>query len=75
MDYTTTASPTSGLPFQTAPKSGVCDYTITQSPHTGVMIAGIGDGSVRTVAAGISTATWYNACHPQDGNVLGSDWN
>jgi prepilin-type N-terminal cleavage/methylation domain-containing protein len=74
MDYSTSASPTSGLPFQVAPKAGVCNYTITQSPHTGVMIAGLGDGSVRTVRASISTATWYYACHPRDGTVLGSDW-
>ncbi len=75
MDYSTSASPTSGLPFQVTPREGLCDYTITQSPHTGVMIAGIGDGSVRTVSAGISTSTWYYACHPLDGNVLGADWN
>ncbi len=75
MDYSTSASPTSGLPFQAAPATGVCNYTITQSPHATVMVAGLGDGSVRTVSAGISTATWYNACHPKDGNVLGSDWN
>ena len=37
-------------------------------------IAGLGDGSVRAVSGSISTATWYNACHPRDGNVLGSDW-
>jgi prepilin-type N-terminal cleavage/methylation domain-containing protein len=74
MDYSTSASATSGLPFQAAPKAGVCDYTITQSPHQGVMIAGLGDGSVRTVNAAISTRTWYNACHPSDGNPLGSDW-
>jgi len=74
MDYSTSASPTSGLPFQAAPRAGVCDYTVTQSPHQGVMIAGLGDGSVRTVNASISTSTWYNACHPRDGNPLGSDW-
>jgi prepilin-type N-terminal cleavage/methylation domain-containing protein len=75
MDYTTTAKPNSGLPFQTAPAAGVCDYTITQSPHAAVMIAGLGDGSVRTVGAAISTSTWYHACHPKDGEVLGPDWN
>jgi prepilin-type N-terminal cleavage/methylation domain-containing protein len=74
MDYSTSASPKSGLPFQTTPAPGVCNYTITQSTHTSVMIAGLGDGSVRSVSASISTSTWYYACHPRDGNVLGSDW-
>jgi prepilin-type N-terminal cleavage/methylation domain-containing protein len=74
MDYSTSAKPTSGLPFQTTPRWGVCNYTIAQSPHTGVMIAGVGDGSVRTVNAAIGTATWYYACHPKDGQVLGPDW-
>jgi prepilin-type N-terminal cleavage/methylation domain-containing protein len=74
MDYSTSASPSSGLPFQTTPAPGLCNYTITQSPHPGGMIAGLGDGSVRVVSSSISTATWYNACHPRDGNALGSDW-
>jgi prepilin-type N-terminal cleavage/methylation domain-containing protein len=74
MDYSTSASPNSGLPFQVRPAPGVCNYTITQSPHTGVMVAGLGDGSVRTVSGGIATSTWYFACHPRDGNVLGPDW-
>jgi prepilin-type N-terminal cleavage/methylation domain-containing protein len=74
MDYSTSASPSSGLPFQVTPAAGVCDYTITQSPHTGGMIAGLGDGSVRSVSAGVSTSTWYSACHPRDNTPVGSDW-
>jgi hypothetical protein len=38
------------------------------------MIVGLGDGSVRTVASGISLTTWWSACIPNDGNVLGADW-
>jgi hypothetical protein len=72
--YTSSASPDSGIPFQTTPAADFCQQNVTQSPHSGVMITGLGDGSVRTVSAFISTRTWYNACHPYDGNVLGSDW-
>jgi prepilin-type N-terminal cleavage/methylation domain-containing protein len=72
--FTSSNSPNSGLPFQTAPAPGTCNFQMLVSPHPGVMIAGLGDGSVRTVSSSISTATWYNACHPSDGNVLGSDW-
>jgi type II secretory pathway pseudopilin PulG len=74
-DYTNTGNPNTGLPFQTAPLPGVCNFQMTQSPHPGVMIAGLGDGSVRTVSSSISTSTWYHACHPKDGTVLGPDWN
>jgi prepilin-type N-terminal cleavage/methylation domain-containing protein len=67
-----------GIPFQTLPQAtegnGNCILEVTVSPHA-VMVAGIGDGSVRTVSASISKLTWVNACNPADGNVLGSDWN
>ena len=38
------------------------------------MITVLGDGSVRTVTTSVSGTTWRNACIPDDGNVLGSDW-
>jgi prepilin-type N-terminal cleavage/methylation domain-containing protein len=44
------------------------------SSHTGVINVVMGDGSVRTVSGGISGSTWWYACNPQDGMVLGSDW-
>jgi prepilin-type N-terminal cleavage/methylation domain-containing protein len=42
--------------------------------HPGAMNAAIGDGSVRTISSGMSADTWWKACNPIDGNVLGSDW-
>jgi prepilin-type N-terminal cleavage/methylation domain-containing protein len=69
MDYTD-----GNLPFQVAPARGNCDPAVLVSPHTGVMVIGLGDGSVRTVSPSISTATWLNACVPDSGGVLGSDW-
>ncbi len=44
------------------------------SPHTGGTNVGLGDGSVRFLAQGVSGVTWMNACNPQDGIPLGSDW-
>jgi type II secretory pathway pseudopilin PulG len=67
-----------GIPFQTMPQTaegnGTCLVEATVSPHS-VMVAGLGDGSVRAVPSSISRTTWVNACNPADGNVLGSDWN
>jgi prepilin-type N-terminal cleavage/methylation domain-containing protein len=68
----------SGLPFGVSPRSsqgaGACNFQVLNSPHTGSMIVGMGDGSVRTVASGVSLATWYIACVPNDGFPMGSDW-
>jgi prepilin-type N-terminal cleavage/methylation domain-containing protein len=62
------------LPFMIQPAPGNCDAQVLASPHTAVMIAGLGDGSVRTVSPGISTTTWLTVCVPDSGTVPGSDW-
>jgi prepilin-type N-terminal cleavage/methylation domain-containing protein len=62
------------LPFQILPAPGSCDPAVLASTHTGVMVVGIGDGTVRTVSPGISLATWLTACIPDNGQVLGNDW-
>lgn len=67
-----------GIPFTIKPAnigygSGTCDVTATVSPHD-VMLVGMGDGSVRSVSASISSTTWKNACIPNDGMPLGNDW-
>jgi prepilin-type N-terminal cleavage/methylation domain-containing protein/prepilin-type processing-associated H-X9-DG protein len=51
-----------------------CDSRVPQSPHTGGMNVGLGDGSVRFLTQGMSAATWQMACDPQDGAPLGGDW-
>jgi prepilin-type N-terminal cleavage/methylation domain-containing protein/prepilin-type processing-associated H-X9-DG protein len=51
-----------------------CDSSRAQSPHSGGINVGLGDGSVRFVLASVSPTTWANACDPRDGNPLGSDW-
>ncbi len=44
------------------------------SSHTGAMVIGMTDGSVRLVSSGLSQLTWSYACNPADGLPLGSDW-
>ena len=51
-----------------------CDPDRASSPHVGAMVVGLADGSVRTLSASMSSATWWNAVLPNDGNVLDSDW-
>jgi type II secretory pathway pseudopilin PulG len=64
----------SAVPFYTTPAAGFCHPDVPASPHTAVMICGLGDGSVRNVSNGVTGTTWRNACIPDDGNPLGSDW-
>jgi prepilin-type N-terminal cleavage/methylation domain-containing protein len=44
------------------------------SPHTAGINCGMGDGSVRFTNQGVSAITWFAACTPTGGEVLGSDW-
>src|SRR5262249_26376556 len=62
--------------IQGGPKPFQCAYRRLQALHTGgVMVAGLGDGSVRIVKATISALTWQRVCDPNDGQVLGPDWD
>jgi len=63
-----------GFPFQTAPSATNCNWYVTQGNHPATMNVALGDGSVRGVNSGISLTTWTNACTPNDGNPLGSNW-
>jgi len=64
----------SAVPFFTNPAPGFCQSNAPASPHSGLMVCGLGDGSVRSVTTGISVTTWRNACIPDDGTPLGGDW-
>jgi hypothetical protein len=54
--------------------SGPAAVAVATSPHTGGINAGLGDGSVRFVAQGMSGVTWWSAITPAGGEVLGPDW-
>jgi prepilin-type N-terminal cleavage/methylation domain-containing protein len=60
--------------IQGNPRPDQCDYRRLQALHSGSMIAGLCDGSVRTISASISALTWERVCAPNDGGVLGNDW-
>jgi len=52
----------------------VADINRPASSHTGSMMVGLADGSVRGVGSGVSGTTWWAACTPALGDMLGSDW-
>jgi hypothetical protein len=51
-----------------------CDPSRAQGMHTGGIMVGMGDGSVRFVAQSVTPATWAAATDPRDGVPLGNDW-
>jgi prepilin-type N-terminal cleavage/methylation domain-containing protein len=49
-------------------------YAQATTGHTGVILAGMGDGSVKMVAQGTSAVSWNLALIPNDGYPMPSDW-
>jgi prepilin-type N-terminal cleavage/methylation domain-containing protein len=66
--------PNSKFQVQPTPFLGNCDPTRAATAHPGGIQVGLADGSVRTLAPGLSSATWWNAVTPSGGELLGSDW-
>jgi prepilin-type N-terminal cleavage/methylation domain-containing protein len=63
-----------GSKFQLQPTPGNCDPTRAATAHSGGMLVGLADGSIRTLAPSMSGDTWWAAVTPSGGEVLGSDW-
>jgi prepilin-type N-terminal cleavage/methylation domain-containing protein len=62
-------------PFQVQPEfTAGCSYKFPSTPHASGIQVGLADGSVRNVAPGISPRTWWAACTPAAGDLLGPDW-
>jgi hypothetical protein len=51
-----------------------CNPMRPSSPHSGVILAAMGDGSVRSVSGTINPTTWLLANVPNDGQALPGDW-
>jgi prepilin-type N-terminal cleavage/methylation domain-containing protein len=67
--------PASHFQAQPAPyASDRCQYWVPESARAGGILVGLADGSVRNVGASVRPATWWAACTPAGGEVLGDDW-
>ena len=63
-----------GSVFQTIdPESPLCNPMMTQAVHPGVILVGLGDGSVRTISASVSGTTWWALVTPSQGEIAGAD--
>jgi prepilin-type N-terminal cleavage/methylation domain-containing protein len=63
-----------GSVFQYQPREEACDPTRTSTDHVGGMPVGMADGHVHFIAQGVSRETWWAACTPAKGDLLGPDW-
>jgi prepilin-type N-terminal cleavage/methylation domain-containing protein len=59
---------------QVKPTVSQCDPLLLQSPSSGIILAGLGDGSVRNVSVGVSQYSWNLALNPADGLPFDSSW-
>ena len=51
-----------------------CDPRLASAPRSAGLLVGLGDGSCRLVTASVDPNTWWYACTPDQGEVMGSDW-
>jgi prepilin-type N-terminal cleavage/methylation domain-containing protein len=54
--------------------AATCDTRYAAAPRSAGILVGLGDGSVRFLAASVDPNTWWAACTPDGGEVPGSDW-
>jgi prepilin-type N-terminal cleavage/methylation domain-containing protein len=59
---------------QFRPALSQCDVTKLQSPYIGVILAGLGDGSVRALGSGVSSYSWNLGINPADGLTFDPSW-
>lgn len=51
-----------------------CDPGLANTPHPGGMLTAWGDGSVRTIARGVSPHVYWGAVSPASGEILNLGW-
>ncbi|HEY7326564.1 MAG TPA: DUF1559 domain-containing protein [Gemmataceae bacterium] len=74
-DSVLTGGGAAALPmFEVGVNQNTCTGKVASSGHTGGMIVGLLDGSVRLMNNGISQQTYWQLINPRDGLPLGSDW-
>jgi prepilin-type N-terminal cleavage/methylation domain-containing protein len=59
---------------QMRPALSRCDPALLQSPYSGTILIGLGDGSVRNLSSGVSPYSWNLGLNPSDGQAFDSSW-
>ena len=59
------------LMFQVSPDwLTQCEPRRAQSPHSGIIHAGMGDGSVQFFGGNMDSVVWERLCDPRDGEIV-----
>jgi prepilin-type N-terminal cleavage/methylation domain-containing protein len=66
--------PSSKFQGQPNPWQTACDRTRASSPHPGVIIACLGDVSVRGISGGIAPNVWWAVCTKDGNEIIPGDW-
>jgi hypothetical protein len=66
--------PGSKFQLRPTPYLGNCDPTRAATAHSGGILVGLADGSVRALSPDVSGPTWWSAVTPSGSEVLGPDW-
>ncbi len=68
--------PTTVFQTKLSLSGGVANYdsNLPGTPHSGSINVGMADGSVRSVAAGVSGNSWWAAFTPAGGEIIGPDF-
>jgi len=61
-------------PPQIGVTQAACDKSRLQGFHTAVVLCGMGDGSVRSIAGTVTQPSWYSAINPADGVPFDASW-
>lgn len=64
-----------GTTFQVLPTKTGCNPNYAQTFYSSGILVAMADGSCRSVSPAVSGLTWRYALLPNDGNILGGDWN
>jgi len=62
-----------GVPTNFSVKTASCTDQVPSTPHQSIIVS-LADGSVRSVSPSQAQTSWPQACSPNGGDMLGSDW-
>jgi prepilin-type N-terminal cleavage/methylation domain-containing protein len=63
-----------GAHFQVQPTQNNCNHFLASTGHSSGMVVCMGDDSVRTLNPTMANITYWYACTPDAGDILGPDW-
>jgi len=67
-------APNSRTAFEVGVAPASASNTLPQAYGSSTVSVSLGDGSVRSISPTVTITTWWAACTPNTGDMLGNDW-